>query len=83
MSKKSDFEKFQKVVNSCNSLEQLPVVYGYGRVLYTKYGENPFIELISLFAWEYSDLFLSKIENVMQKRKEKLIHQAKVIDMQF
>ena len=80
MSKKSDFEKFKRVVKSCNSLDQMPMVYGYGRVLYTKYGENPFLEFFSIFAWELSDIFLNKIIKVIDDRKEKLEFMTNNID---
>lgn len=81
MCKKADFEKFQRVVNSCNSLEQFPALYNYGRNLYSRYGENPFIQALSLFAWEFSDLRLQYITKTIEWKRDKLMHQIKVVDI--
>lgn len=68
MSQQSDFEKFKKVVNSCQNKDHIQVAYKYGMQLYIKYGD-----LYSVF-----DPFLDNINDIIKHKENKLIHEYKM-----
>lgn len=72
LSKKSDVEKYTKVVNSCQNTEQLLVAQQFGANLYAKYGET-------LCSTIYFDTpFLDKLVDIQNFKAKKLKHEREV-----
>jgi hypothetical protein len=77
MSRKSDLEKYIKVVNSCQNPEQLIVAQSFGACVYAMHGEpfwvgDPF----------WNTPFLDKLVEIQNWKAKKLKHEREVRECQ-